>query len=213
MDTNQTNQALEPTIDQHNTLSPSDHAQAIAHIHAMRAKGTLTPDQANHVFDELAVPHAQRQPDTRSDDVKLLDQHFPPAKPEEFSAVRFHLANEDPTPEQRQSSTITRTWLSEAGFSRDLGNTVFRIARETATKLQRMTDAEHAEWSKTQNDRLRRVYGDSLDAKLAQAGQMVHLIELKHPGLKQLLRQIGDSSILASLLIQQSDRYFARRKG
>jgi hypothetical protein len=68
----------------------------------------------------------------------------------------------------------------------------------------------HAEFAK-----LERAYGPALDDKLRAAGRMVHELDQNTPGLKNLLRSrgLGDTAMIASLLIQQSERYWARRKG
>jgi len=43
---------------------------------------------------------------------------------------------------------------------------------------------------------------------------MVEALEAKQPGLKNLLRSkgVGDNALVASLLIRQSERYWARRR-
>jgi len=52
-----------------------------------------------------------------------------------------------------------------------------------------------------------------LEEKLRLAGEMVEVLDAKTPGLKSFLRShgIGDSAVVASLLIQQAERYHARR--
>jgi hypothetical protein len=52
-----------------------------------------------------------------------------------------------------------------------------------------------------------------LEEKLGAAGRMVVELDAKKPGLKNLLKSlgIGDNALIASLLIQQSERYWARR--
>jgi hypothetical protein len=53
-----------------------------------------------------------------------------------------------------------------------------------------------------------------LGEKLRAAGRMVEVLEKTTPGLKNLLRSkgLGDNAMVASLLIQQSERFWARRK-
>jgi len=43
---------------------------------------------------------------------------------------------------------------------------------------------------------------------------MVEALEAKQPGLKNLVRSkgVGDNALVASLLIGQSERYWARRR-
>jgi hypothetical protein len=54
-----------------------------------------------------------------------------------------------------------------------------------------------------------------LENKLHAAGRMVEELEKKQPGPKNLLRSkgLGDNAEIASLLIQQAERYWIRRKG
>ena len=77
-----------------------------------------------------------------------------------------------------------------------------------------MTDAQLESYGYTEFAKLQRVYGDTLKAKLTQAGRMIHALDAKQPGLKNLLQAkgIGDNAMVASLIIQQSERYFARRQ-
>jgi hypothetical protein len=58
------------------------------------------------------------------------------------------------------------------------------------------------------------VYGKELESRLSEAGRMVEEIERQRPGLKRMLQSkgLGDSSLVSSLLIQQAERYWIRRK-
>ena len=61
--------------------------------------------------------------------------------------------------------------------------------------------------------KLERMYGDTLESKLQQAGEMIDALDRKQPGLMALLKShgIGDSAHVASLLIQQAERFHARK--
>lgn len=61
------------------TLTPTEAAKMIEWERDNLAKGKITPEEAAKRFDALGAT-----PDTRSDEVKLVDAHFPAAKPEEF---------------------------------------------------------------------------------------------------------------------------------
>lgn len=198
----------EQTIDDHQTLTPAEVA-----IVQGWAKD-LPPDQAAKIHDELGTPMEQRT-DTGTEGAKELDDAgFVPAKPEDFDAVRFHLPNDEPTPEHRHAATLTRTWLSEAGFPRELGNALFKTGNEVALQIQGMTDHKREAWGQAEYAKLEKVYGADLERKLEMAGRMVNRIEERQPGLKALLRKgLGDSARFASLLIQQSERYWGRRSG
>jgi hypothetical protein len=77
-----------------------------------------------------------------------------------------------------------------------------------------MTPQELEKFADVEFNRLRQVYGSELENKLNSAGLMVQEIERQRPGLKKMLlsKGIGDSSLVAAQLIQQSERYWARRK-
>ena len=57
-------------------------------------------------------------------------------------------------------------------------------------------------------------HGFTLEERLSKAGRMVEEIEQTTSGLKNLLQSkgIGDSAMIANLLIQQAQRYWARRR-
>ncbi len=57
-------------------------------------------------------------------------------------------------------------------------------------------------------------HGFTLEERLSEAGRMVEEIEQTTSGLKNLLQSkgIGDSAMIANLLIQQAQRYWARRR-
>jgi hypothetical protein len=64
------------------------------------------------------------------------------------------------------------------------------------------------EWAKLES-----VFGTALESKLTRAGLMVFELEKTRPGLRAFLKTagVGDSAMVASILIQQSERYWARR--
>jgi len=179
------------------------------------AAGKLTPEQATKMFDELGRTPEQREPDRRSDEQKQLDQHFPAAKPEEF-LIRYGGPGEDVvmTPELKQFDTTARAWLSGAGLPRELGNSLVNAIAKTAQNTKDMTPDQLESYGMVEYEKLQKVYGEALDDKLRAAGRMVEALEAKQPGLKNLLRSkgLGDNAMVASLLIGQSERYWARRR-
>ena len=179
------------------------------------AGGKMTPEQASKAFEELGIPLDQRGPDTRTEEQKELDRHFPQAKPEEYR-ISYAAPGEDSpvmTPELKQFDTAARTWLSEAGTPREIGNSVVNAIAMTAQHTKGMTEEQLDRYAEAEYAKLERAYGPSLDAKLRQAGRMVEVLNAKQPGLKKMLQAngIGDSSIVASLSIQQAERYHARK--
>ncbi len=202
----------------HAGLSPSQAAQMIDWTRQDIASGKLSSEQAAKIFDDLGVPLDQRVApgETRSDEVQLLDHHFPAAKPEEFS-IRYA----DPgqpvqmTKELQQFDTSARTWLSQAEFPANLGNSLITNIEKVAQATKHMSADQLDSYGLVEYEKLQRVYGDTLEEKLNAAGRMVVALDQKTPGLKNLLRSkgIGDNAMIASMLIQQSERWHLRRKG
>jgi hypothetical protein len=198
-------------------LSPSNTAQWIEWEKDNLAQGKITPEEAARRFDALGATPEQRAPDTRSAEVKLLDQHFPAAKPEEF-LIRYGESGQvapPMTPELKQFDTSARSWLNKAEFPATIGNGLISTIAKVAQKTKHLSADALESYGLLQYERLERVYGAELEDKLNATGRMVEQLEKKTPGLKNLLRSngIGDNAEVASLLIQQSERYWIRRKG
>ena len=149
--------------------------------------------------------------------IKLLDQHFPAAKPEEF-LIRYGEPGQvapPMTPELQQFDTSARSWLNQAEFPATIGNSLITTIAKVAQQTQHLSADQLESYGLLQYERLERVYGAELEDKLNAAGHMVVEIDKKTPGLKNLLRSkgLGDNAEVAQLLIQQAERYWLRRKG
>lgn len=182
------------------------------------ASGKITQAQADKIFDDLGVPADQRvtSPDARTDEQKLIHQHFPVARPEEF---RISYADPgQPAPpmpkELQQFDTTARSWLSDAGFTQALGNSLITVISKVAQQTKALTPEQLDSYGQVEYEKLQRVYGEALEDKLNAASRMVVALDQKMPGLKNLLRSkgLGANAIVASLLIQQAERYWLRRK-
>ena len=188
-------------------LSAADQATALGDLKAAVAKGTLTPEQAATAFDELGIPVDERT-DRRSADVKLLDEHFPPAKPEEFL---LPFDDQELPSEGKQS---VRTGLESAEADRTSGNTFVKTVDEVGKQLAAMPEAQRLDYPAKQMALLKQTYGDTLDARFAQAKALIGVLEAKRPGLKALLQSgVGDSARVVSLIFDLSERWAMRRKG
>lgn len=176
------------------------------------AKGRLTPEQAEKAFNDLRTPPEQRRQDTRSEEQRELDAAFPVAKPEEY-VIRYGLPDGTPmSQELRQFDQSARTWLSQAGLPRELGNSLVNAIAKTVQQTQNMTEAELDRYSADEYAKLERVHGAHLEEKLQAAAVMIHALDAKQPGLKQLLRSkcIGDASLVAQILVTHAPIYHAR---
>ncbi len=198
-------------------LNPTYTADWIAIEKANLAAGKITPDEAARRFDALGASAEQIAPDTRSDEVKQFDAAFPPAKPEDF-IIRYHEPGQfapPMTPEMQQFDTCARSWLAGAEFPASVGNSLISAITKTAQATKHMSAEALESYGLLQYARLERVYGAELQDKLSAAGRLVEMLETKQPGLKDLLRSkgLGDNAEIASLLIQQAERYWMRRTG
>jgi hypothetical protein len=183
-------------------------------IKADLAAGKMTQAQADRAFAELNTPLEQRGPDARTDEEKELDRHFAAAKPEDF-IIRYGLPGQElpMTHELKQFDASARTWLSMAGMPKNIGDSLVNaIAKVTAT-TQRMTPAQLEQYGADEFVKLERAHGPALEERLQAAGRMVHDLDLKTAGLKNLLksRGIGDNALIANMLIAHAQIYHARR--
>jgi hypothetical protein len=183
------------------------------------ATGKISQAQADQRFDEMHTPLDQRvvPDDLRSDEHKLVDQHFPPAEEKDF-LIRYFPPGREPQvmPKELQEFDQTaRTWLSGAEFPRELGNSLVAEIERVARTTKGMTPSQLEAYGEAEFPKLQRAYGLQLEEKLLAANRMVQAIEAKRPGLNNLLKSkgIGDSALVVAQLIGQSERWHARRKG
>jgi hypothetical protein len=173
--------------------------------------GKITAEAAERAFADLGTTlQDQMKPDSRNEEVKVLDAAFPPAKPNDY-IINWGLPA---SPELKAADESARTWLSSAGFDQQLGNSLVNTIEQVARQTKNMTDQQLEKFKDTEWERLRQVYGKELESRLSEAGRMVEEIERQRPGLKNMLQSkgLGDSSLVSSLLIQQAERYWIRRK-
>lgn len=200
-------------------LSEAQAAKIVEWTREDLNSGKITAAQANSIFNDLGTPAEQRiiTKDTRSQEQILLDQHFPPAKESDF-VIRYYTPGQEPPvmpKEMQQFDQSARTWLSGAEFPANLGNSLITNIEKVAQATKHMSPDELITYGEAEYAKLQQVYGDTLEDKLNAAGRMVHELDQKTPGLKNLLKSkgLGDNAMIASLLIQQAERWHARRKG
>jgi len=198
----------------HASVSESEAAQMMGWLKQDLAQGRISPEQAQKAFDQLQATEEQRAPDTRTDEQKLLDKQFPPAKESDY-VIRYGEPGQEPTmtPELKQFDTTARAWMSGAGLPRELGNTLVNTISNVAQHTKAMTPDQLESYGLVEFAKLEKAYGPALEDKLRAAGRMVEDLDAKQPGLKNLLRSkgIGDSAIVASILIQHARIYHARK--
>jgi hypothetical protein len=178
------------------------------------AKGRITLEEANKRFDALGATAEQRALDTRTVAEKELDAAFPVAKPSDYK-IAYGLPGQDvpTTPELTQFDTNARGWMAGAGLPRDLGNSLVTQITRVLQTTKGMTPDQLESYGTSEFAKLERAHGPALDDKLRAAGRMVEDLERTQPGLKQLLKShgIGDSAMVANMLIQHATIYHARK--
>jgi len=199
---------------QQGRLSPTEATTMAGWLRQDLDAGKLSREQFDESIRQLGVDPAAAQPDTRTKEERQFDETFPAGKPNEFTIRWFPPGQEQEMSEpMQQLDTNARTWLSSAGFSREVGNSLVGQIDRTLQTTGTMDDEQLEAYGYREFAKLERIYGDQVEAKLRQAGELVSLLEQRTPGLRQLLQTkgIGDDSLVASLLIQQAERYFARK--
>jgi hypothetical protein len=101
-----------PQVEPHTKadVSDSEAATMAGWLKQDFAQGRISHEQAQKAFDQLKATPEQRAPDTRTDEQKLLDKHFPPAKPEDF-VIRYGEPGQEKlmTPEMKQFDQSARS--------------------------------------------------------------------------------------------------------
>jgi hypothetical protein len=203
----------------HASITAAEGAQIERDIREDLAKGRISQAIADARFAELNTPLDQRvtPDDTRTDEQKLIDSHFPVAKEADY-CIRFYPPGQEPESmpnELKELDQSARRWLVAAEFPRELGNSLITTIEQVGRTTKGMTPNELEAYGYAEFAKLERAYGPALEEKLRAAGRMVQALEARRPGLNNLLKSngIGDSALFASQLIAQSERYWGRRKG
>jgi hypothetical protein len=195
-------------------LSPAQAEQMIGWIRDDLAKGKLSPEKAAAAFDQLQATPEQRAGDTRSDAEKQIDRAYPPAKPEDY-LIRWKEPG-DPTPmteQDRQGDALARNWLADAGFPRELGNslvnTITKVSRETKGMSAAQVDAYRA----AELAKLQKVHGAKMQERLDAADDMIEELERQRPGLTNYLgSQVASRNAMVwNMLIQRAEMYHQRK--
>lgn len=218
-----------PATPQPAPAAPATAPRTAVEIASMLANGSIDSREAGRLAGAANVPlldvarsHATIKnaaaapppaPDTRTPEQKTLDQHFPPGKEADY-VINYGVPDgQEMSPEHKQFDQSARSWLSGAEFPKDLGNSVVHAIDNVLQHTAKMNAAQLEKYGEDEFQKLEHVYKDKLGEKLQMAGRMVAELEKVRPGLKRLLQSsgIGDNSMVASLIIQQAERYFARR--
>lgn len=203
----------------HASINEAQGAQIVRDIQKDLATGKISQAVADERFAQMNTPMDQRvpPPDTRTDEQKLIDTHFPPAKENDY-LIRYYPPGQEPAvmpKELTEFDQTARACLTAAEFSRELGNSLITTIEQVTRTTKGMTPNQLEAYGQAEYAKLERVYGPALEEKLRAAGRMVQALEAKRPWLNSLLQSkgIGDNALVASQLIAQSELYWGRRKG
>lgn len=204
-------QVVEPSTQA--SVSQSEYTTLLDWAREDLAKGTITQAQFDQIFSEMETPATDRAPDTRSEDAKLLDQHFPiPKSPTEYTIQH---GVDVMTPELKALDHAARTWMHNAELPRELGNSFVTTISDVAKTTGSMTTDQRDLYGTAEMAKLQTQFGDTLLPRMEAAKQMIHALDAKQPGLKQFIRANAcfDNARVVVQLLDAADRYWARRKG
>ena len=180
------------------------------------AQNRITPQQADTIFSELNIPLEQRGPDTRTNEQRLVDEHFPVAKPHEF-VIRWNAPGDmtPMSPELKVLDTSARGWMSSAGLPVNVGNSLVNQITKVLQATRGLTESQIEQRGYDEFDKLKQVHGDKLDERLDAVNRLVHAIESTSPGVYRFLTSqgIADDAMVMNILITHAPIYHARRKG
>jgi hypothetical protein len=216
-----TTPTVAPQVSLHtwDTFTPTDAAKMIAWEKENLAKGKITPEEAAKRFDALGATPEQRAPDTRSDDVKQLDAHFPPAKESDF-VLHMYPPGHAPAVVPKEVQTFeanAKAWLGPdgAGLSLGIGNALISAIDKTAQATKGMSAGQLETYRQTELKKLQQAHGEKLGERLRAANDMIDELEQQRPGLKHVLGSVGvgKNAMVWNMLISHAPIYHARRKG
>jgi hypothetical protein len=174
---------------------------------------TLQVAQALNVLRATAEP----QVDARTDAEKVADRDFgPAAKPEEY-LLRMYDPGQEPPVIPKQVSAFeanARGWMADAGLPLNLGNSLVTTLSKAIQHTHSMTPEQRESYKDAENAKLEQLFGpDWHETKLKPVAAMIHELDQKRPGLKDLVRAHGDHAVFLAQLIQAATIYHARKKG
>lgn len=144
----------------------------------------------------------------------MIDAHFPAAQPRDYT-IRYYAPGEEPAviPKEVQAfDANARGWMSDAGLPRELGNSLVNTLSKAIQHTHAMTAEQRETYKDSENAKMEKLFGpDWHDTKLKPVAVMIHELDQKRPGLKELIRAHGDNAMFLAQLIQVAIIYHARR--
>ena len=199
------------------SLSLSESSKMAEWAKADFKAGRISEAQMLQQFDELQTPPEQRDTvETRTPEQLLVDQQFPIPRPEAY-LVRLYSPGNEPariSPEDRQKENMVRSLLHEMGMTRELGNAVAQMALKTNEHLATLTPQQREDFKEKENQRLRALYRDQLDATLEPVRRMtlevLERLEKQYPRIREFAASVTDHALLVAQLVQTARNYHIR---
>lgn len=202
-----------PSFSGSGDFSPDQVAQMASW---MVESGTLDQNRANELLSANGLkPIAQAE--SLSPIAREIDSFFPPAAPEDFEFPPMLSNGHEITEGDKtliNAQNLTRTWLSEARFTKGIGNFIIQEAAKTEAQLKDMAKPERDLWAQSQRVEVERLLGQNQAAeKIKLANQLIFELEKKNPGLVSYLEQtgVGNSAAIVMQFAQQAERLYMRK--
>jgi len=181
------------------------------------AKGRITLEEANTRFDSLGATPEQRAPDQRTDEQKMLDKQFPPARESDYR-IQYFTPGTEPAVIPKEVAAFdknARGWMADMGLPRDFGNSTVTILSKSIQHLSTLSPEQRESYKEQENDKLRALFGgqDKLNEALEPARQMILEINQRRPGLVEFIQSHGDHAMLIAQLVQAAKIFHARKQG
>lgn len=215
----------------------SEEQAAALYTQTLVDQNSVTPAQAAEYLKNagMAPPRAETQPAKPLD--QMLDRvngdlSLSPLNP----SVRSHLeslglnpardiseyrfprndSGDAPTAQDMQADKLGRTWLMAGGFSANNGSTLVEEIEKVIPAYERLSETEQTIWRQQQEQLARQVlgeFGQDANQRIELAKRLVHEIDERHPGLKELLDETGagSSAMVIKLFATQAEA-LARRQ-
>jgi hypothetical protein len=183
------------------SLDAKGQFEAMSKNAAWSRDALIEGTQAREQFNDLN----RRMAEAVDDPAALAE---PPAQ----SGSEYHFQGLDPmeSPEAAQFDAAARSWLQEAGFDGNTGTSLAARADELSRKAANWGETEIAQLRQASIATLRKIHGDTLEAKLDLVDNMIDAIEAKIPGLAEVLDLnpflLADSQILHQLIVAAEAR-------
>jgi hypothetical protein len=114
--------------------------------------------------------------------------------------------------EVRAFDANVRGWMHDAKLPRELGNSLVNTLSKAIQHTHAMSAEQRETYKDSENAKLEKLFGpDWHDTKLKSVAVMIHELDQKRPGLKELVRAHGDNAMFLAQLIQAARLYHARK--